>query len=297
LVIVAFIGVIVNIIIGAVEEWWYVFIQFLFLIPMAYVLFYIGAWAQNDTYSNRKNIANGFAVTWILSIIANLIILFIVIFALEEFYETDEWKDEMHHKYGMHHGSYNHHGYGKNMHGMHDMGHGVYGNVVHGKDLVHGALHTYGLNHDYASPYYNSGPVHDDDHHRHLAENKTGQIKSNHVGYGHYGHYGTGHYGHDIEKAGYDFGYGYGMDGHHYEEKDDHDHEKDEVEDEIIVNFALLYGGFIIIYGFLGAYWWTVMRRWANLKMNEVMPYRGQGGMNDGDMSAGGGGYYDDGKM
>lgn len=96
LVVVAFIGVIVNIIIGAVEEWWYVFIQVLFLIPMAYVLCYIGAWSQNDTYNNRKQIANGFAATWVLSLIANLVILFIVIFALEEFYDSEAWDHERH---------------------------------------------------------------------------------------------------------------------------------------------------------------------------------------------------------
>ena len=97
LVVVAFIGVIVNIIIGAVEEWWYVFIQVLFLIPMLYTLCYIGAWSQNDNYNNRKQIANGFAATWVLSLIANLTILFIVIFALEEFYDSDGgWDHEKH---------------------------------------------------------------------------------------------------------------------------------------------------------------------------------------------------------
>jgi len=129
-VVLAWIAVVVNIVIGAVEEWWYVFIQLIFLIPMTVVLCYIGAWASNDTYSNRKGIANGFLVTWILSILANLVILFIVIFALEEFYETDEWNDEMRMMYG------NHLGYGNNMygHGNNVYGHGnnIYG---HGKAI------------------------------------------------------------------------------------------------------------------------------------------------------------------
>ena len=50
-------------------------------------------------------------------------------------------------------------------------------------------------------------------------------------------------------------GHPYQMDGYKYD--------KNEVEDEVIVNFALLYGGFILIFGFWGFYAWTVVRRWA----------------------------------
>ena len=62
------------------------------------------------------------------------------------------------------------------------------------------------------------------------------------------------------------------------------------MDDEIIVNFALLYGGFIIIFGFLGFYWWTVIRRWANLLINQVQPYgrserQSQRGYDDNKMS------------
>lgn len=67
--------------------------------------------------------------------------------------------------------------------------------------------------------------------------------------------------------------YGHGMGHGHPYQMDGYKYEKNKVEDEIIVNFALLYGGFILIYGFGGFYWWTVIRRWANKKANEVMPY------------------------
>lgn len=53
LVLIGVIGVIVNIIIGAVEEWWYVFIQLLMLVPAAYTLFYIGMWIQRDNFPTR----------------------------------------------------------------------------------------------------------------------------------------------------------------------------------------------------------------------------------------------------
>ena len=96
--------------------------------------------------------------------------------------------------------------------------------------------------------------------------------------------------------------YGHGLGHGHPYQMDDYKYEKNEVEDEIIVNFALLYGGFILVYGFGGFYWWTVIRRWANKKANEVMPYQGPMGTgNRSDMGpdgmAGdgmGGGYYDD---
>ena len=50
-----------------------------------------------------------------------------------------------------------------------------------------------------------------------------------------------------------------------------------------------MYGAFIIIYGFGGFYWWTVMNRWAALKRDMVMMMNGgmNGGMNSG-MSGGG---------
>jgi hypothetical protein len=41
---------------------------------------------------------------------------------------------------------------------------------------------------------------------------------------------------------------------------------------------AVGYGLTILITGFLGFYWWTVVRRWANMLMNHVQPYGGQGG-------------------
>jgi len=92
LLIIGTIGTIVNIIIGAVEEWWYVFIQVLWLIPAAYTICYIIVWAQRDDFLTRYKIGNGFAVMAITAILVNLIILFIVIFALEEFW-VDECED------------------------------------------------------------------------------------------------------------------------------------------------------------------------------------------------------------
>jgi len=32
----------------------------------------------------------------------------------------------------------------------------------------------------------------------------------------------------------------------------------------VIAWYAVLYGSFILIYGLLGFYWWTVVRRWAD---------------------------------
>ena len=45
--------------------------------------------------------------------------------------------------------------------------------------------------------------------------------------------------------------------------------------------WALIYGGFILITGFLMFYWWTVVQRWAALLVNHVQPYRSDrmGGM------------------
>lgn len=60
--------------------------------------------------------------------------------------------------------------------------------------------------------------------------------------------------------------------------------DKNKVEDEIIVNFALLYGGFIIIFGFLGFYWWTVVRRWSYKIIDQVQPYNRNGGYGSGRM-------------
>ena len=87
------IGVIVNIIVGAVEEWWYVFVQLLWLIPAAYTLIYIIVWTQRDDFPTRYKIGNGFAAMAITAILVNLIILFIVIFALEEFYDQNNDED------------------------------------------------------------------------------------------------------------------------------------------------------------------------------------------------------------
>ena len=98
------IGTIANIIVGAVNEWWYVFIQLLLLIPQAYTLFYIAMWMNRDDFATRYKIGNGFLGLWITAIFVNLIILFIVIFALEEFYETDEFNDEFDRQYNQQYG-------------------------------------------------------------------------------------------------------------------------------------------------------------------------------------------------
>jgi len=44
----------------------------------------------------------------------------------------------------------------------------------------------------------------------------------------------------------------------------------------------------ILITGFIGFYWWTVVRRWANMLMNHVQPYGQGGGSMRGDGMGGG---------
>ena len=41
--------------------------------------------------------------------------------------------------------------------------------------------------------------------------------------------------------------------------------------------WALVYGGFIIITGFITFYWYTVIKRWASMAMSQVQPYGGDG--------------------
>jgi hypothetical protein len=44
----------------------------------------------------------------------------------------------------------------------------------------------------------------------------------------------------------------------------------EKVSDETIAWYAVLYGSFVLIYGLLGFYWWTVVRRWADGYLNNV---------------------------
>jgi len=44
----------------------------------------------------------------------------------------------------------------------------------------------------------------------------------------------------------------------------------EKVSDETIAWYAVLYGAFILIYGLMGFYWWTVVRRWAECYLNNV---------------------------
>jgi len=153
-----------------------------------------------------------------------------------------------------------------------------YGNM-HGKNVDYTSTSGYGYN----SPIQNMGhniPVHNMGHNRLLAEdlNKTGAIKSN-------AYYNQAYYNQNNEYGQHGQGpmRSYQDVGTHGGDVWDEHHDKEKVEDEIIVNFALLYGAFILIYGFGGFYWWTVMNRWANCKRDMVMMYNnGMNGMNGG---------------
>lgn len=51
------IGTVANIIWGAVEEQWYVFIQLLLIPIILYTLFWIMQWLNNDNFRNRYKIS------------------------------------------------------------------------------------------------------------------------------------------------------------------------------------------------------------------------------------------------
>jgi hypothetical protein len=42
------------------------------------------------------------------------------------------------------------------------------------------------------------------------------------------------------------------------------------VSNETIAWYAVLYGAFVLVYGLVGFYWWTVVRRWAENYLNNV---------------------------
>lgn len=41
---------------------------------------------------------------------------------------------------------------------------------------------------------------------------------------------------------------------------------------EVIAWYAVLYGAFIVVFGLLGFYWWTVVKRWAECCNDETRP-------------------------
>ena len=84
------IGTIVNIIIGATEGQWFVLFQVLMLPPAIFTLFYVLQWMQMDNFYNRNKISQGFRCMFITNVIVNLVILFVVIFAINEFWDTEE---------------------------------------------------------------------------------------------------------------------------------------------------------------------------------------------------------------
>ena len=101
------IGTLVNIVVGAIEEQWFVFIQLLMLLPASYTLFWVLQWVQRDSYPSRYRIGEGFLWMAIVNILINVVILFVVIFAFEEFREKDADEEDFHSYYA---GRYNHTG-------------------------------------------------------------------------------------------------------------------------------------------------------------------------------------------
>jgi len=60
------------------------------LLPAIYTLFWVLQWMNMDTFRARYKISQGFQCMFITNIFVNLVILFVVIFALNEFWESDE---------------------------------------------------------------------------------------------------------------------------------------------------------------------------------------------------------------
>ena len=87
------IGTIVNIIIGATSGQWFVLFQLLMVPPALFTLFYVLQWMQSDNFYNRNKISQGFRCMFITNVIVNLVILFLVIFAINEFWDSEEVQD------------------------------------------------------------------------------------------------------------------------------------------------------------------------------------------------------------
>ena len=85
-----FVAIVIEIIVGAVEEQWYVFTGILLLIPIGYTIFWILAWTQNDSFGTRYRICQGFLYSLITSIIVNIVALFIVLVAFDTFWENSD---------------------------------------------------------------------------------------------------------------------------------------------------------------------------------------------------------------
>lgn len=83
-------GVIINVIIGAVNEEWFSMIQLLLLPGAFFTIFYILMWMQQDNFYNRNKISQGFRCMFIVNILVNLVILVLVVFAIEEFVDFEK---------------------------------------------------------------------------------------------------------------------------------------------------------------------------------------------------------------
>lgn len=84
------IGIIINIIISSIQGQWFVLIQLLMLPAAIFTLFYVLQWLNTDNFYNRNKICQGFRCMFIVNVIVNLIILLLVIFAINELWDTEE---------------------------------------------------------------------------------------------------------------------------------------------------------------------------------------------------------------
>lgn len=85
---------IINIIVGAVEEQWYVFIEILILIPVAYTLFWVLAWFQTDNFGVRYRISQGFLYMVIVGVTVQVIVLIVIIAAFDEWWANTNADEE-----------------------------------------------------------------------------------------------------------------------------------------------------------------------------------------------------------
>lgn len=75
---------------GLISGQWFVLIQLLMLPAAIFTLFYVLQWLNVDNFYNRNKISQGFRCMFIVNIIVNLVILLLVIFAINELWDSEE---------------------------------------------------------------------------------------------------------------------------------------------------------------------------------------------------------------